>query len=67
MANGDVTKARRLEQGSNIRWRITVKPDGNGDVSIVLPVTTGCNATGAVCTSDGRMLSSRLEFTVSGP
>ena len=29
--------------------------------------TTDCNATGAVCTGDGRKLSNRLEFTVSGP
>ena len=30
----------------NIHWRITVRPDGSGDVSIVLPATTGCGATG---------------------
>ena len=40
--------------------------DGDGTVTIVLPVTTDCDATGAICTEDG-MLSSRLEVTVSGP
>ena len=67
VSNGDVTRAKRLEQGSNVRWRITVEPDSNADVTIVLPVTTDCDATGAVCTHDGRMLSSRLELTVPGP
>ena len=64
-----VTKAKRLEQGSNIGWRITVVPDGNAAVTIVLPVTTDCNATGAICTRDDsdRPLSNRLEITVSGP
>ena len=60
-------KAERLEKGSNIGWRITVQPDDNGDVSIILPVTTDCDAQGAICTADGRELSSRLELTVGGP
>ena len=64
---GKVTGARRLVKGSNIGWEIVVKPDSNGDVTIVLPATTDCDAQGAICAEDGRMLSSPLEFTVSGP
>ena len=64
---GRVTKAQRLEQGSDIGWRITVRPDGNGDVTIVLPETTDCDAQGAICTEDGRKLSTELVLTVSGP
>ena len=67
VTGGEVMKARRLEQGKNVRWEISVTPDGDGTVTIVLPVTTDCGATGAVCTDDGRMLSSRLEVTVPGP
>ena len=67
VTGGTVKKAQRLEQGSNIGWRITVRPDGNGDVTIVLPETTDCDAQGAICTGDGRMLSHRLELTVGGP
>ena len=52
---------------SNIPWRITVLPGSSGDVSDVLPVTTDCNATGAICTGDGRMLSKSIELTVFGP
>ena len=64
---GEVRKAQRTDKPSNLRWLITVEPDSNGDVTIVLPVTTDCDAQGAVCTGDGRKLSNRLEFTVSGP
>ena len=67
VTGGTVRKAQRLEQGSNIGWRITVRPDGNGQVVITLPETTDCEAQGAICTEDGRMLSHRLELTVSGP
>ena len=67
VTGGAVAKARRLTQGSNIGWEITVTPDSDADVTVVLPVTMDCNATGAVCTADGRKLSNRLELTVSGP
>ena len=50
----------------NVRWEINVTPDGTGAVAIVLPATTHCDAAGAVCTDDGRMLSNRLEVTVPG-
>ena len=67
VTGGSVTGARRLEPLSNIGWEIVVEPDSNGDVTIVLPATTDCNAQGAICTGDGRPLSNRLEITVSGP
>ena len=67
VTGGEVVKARRLEKGKNVRWEISVTPDGDGPVTIVLPVTTDCDASGAVCTEDGRKLSSRLDLTVSGP
>ena len=64
---GRVTKAQRLEQGSNIGWRITVSPDSSGAVTIILPITEDCEAQGAICTEDGRKLSTELVLTVSGP
>ena len=67
VTGGAVKKAKRLEQGSDIGWRITVRPNGGSDVTIILPVTEDCDDQGAICTDDGRMLSSRLELTVSGP
>ena len=67
VTGGDVVKARRLEKGKNVRWEISVTADGNGTVTVMLPVTTDCTAEGAICTDDGRMLSNRLEITVPGP
>ena len=67
VTGGEVVKARRLEKGKNVRWEISVTPNGDGTVTIVLPATTDCDADGAVCTDDGRMLSNRLEITVPGP
>ena len=67
VTGGTVQKARRLEPPGNVRWEITVRPDGDGGVTVVLPVTTDCDAQGAVCTEDGRMLSSRNQSTVRGP
>ena len=64
---GKVTGARRLVKGSNIGWEIVVKPDSNGDVTIVLPATTDCDAQGAICADGDKKLSNRLEITVSGP
>ena len=64
---GEVCKAQRMDQPSNIRWRVTVEPDANRDVTVVLPVTQDCAAERAVCTGGGGKLSNRLEFTVSGP
>ena len=67
VSGGEVLKAQRLDKPSNIRWLITVEPDSNGDVAVVLPVTQNCASDGAICTGDGRKLSTRLELTVSGP
>ena len=64
---GTVSKAKREEKGSNIGWTIAIMPDSNDTVTISLPVTTDCGATGAICTEDGRILSNSLSFTVSGP
>ena len=67
VSGGEVLKAQRLDKPSNIRWLIMVEPDSNGDVAVVLPVTQNCASDGAICTGDGRKLSTRLELTVSGP
>ena len=56
-----------MDKPSNIRWLITVEPNGNAEVTIVLPVTEDCDADGAVCTEDRRKLSNSLKFTVTGP
>ncbi len=67
VTNGDVKKAKRKDTGKNRKWIITVEPTGNGDVTVVLPLTTDCEADGAICAADGRMLSNRSGLTVNGP
>ena len=67
VTGGSVEKAQRLEKPSNIGWRITVEPDSNAAVTVVLPITENCDDQGALCTEDGRMLSNRLELSVGGP
>ena len=70
VTRGEVVGARRLDSDSdtpNIRWEISVTPDSTADVTVELPVTTDCEAQGAVCTDDGTVLSSPLKFTVKGP
>ena len=67
VTGGTVTRARRLERPSNIRWEIHVQPASESDVTVVLPITEDCNHQGAICTEDGEQLSNRLELTVSGP
>ena len=52
----------------NRTWKISVRPDAaSEDVTIVLPATTSCDASGAVCTGDGRKLSNTESATVAGP
>ena len=67
VTSGEVTYVRRYSPPSNMRWVMTVVPSSDGDVVLVLPSGRSCDSNGAVCTSDGRMLSNRLELTVEGP
>ena len=53
--------------GNNQAWVVTVTPNGNGDISVALPATPDCSATGAMCTGDNRGLSTGLSATVQGP
>ena len=66
VTNGSATKAKRVDGQSDL-WEITVEPDSDADVTVVLPVTGDCTAQDAVCTRDGTKLSNRSELTVPGP
>ena len=67
VTGGSVTRAVRMEKGNNIRWTIHVEPDSDADLTVVLLITVDCDAQGAICTGDGRMLSNSLNLTVAGP
>ena len=53
--------------GQSDLWEITVEPDSNAAVTVVLPITEDCGSDGAVCTRDGTKLSNRSELTIPGP
>ena len=66
VTNGSATRARRMDGQSDL-WEITVEPDSDAAVTVVLPITENCAAQDAVCTRDGTKLSNRSELTVPGP
>ena len=66
LTNGSATKAKRVNGQSDL-WQITVEPDSDADVTVVLPITENCGSDGAVCTRDGTKLSNRSELTIPGP
>ena len=63
---GTVTDARRVDARRDL-WELTVEPGGTGPVSILVPQDRACTETGALCTADGRMLSTGLGLLVPGP
>ena len=67
VTNGDVASVRRSTQGSNIRWEITVQPDGNDEVTLLLPITANCGDDGAVCTGSEKKLLIGAAVFVRGP
>ena len=70
ITGGAVTAVQPADPDSespNLRWQITITPSGDDAVNIVLPPTTDCTDAGAVCTDNGKMLSTRLELVIPGP
>ena len=62
-----IDSASRITQGSNQGWNVEVNPTGNEAITVTLPETTDCNATGAICTDDSRKLSHPTSAIVAGP
>ena len=63
----NASNARRLVQGSNLRWEITVTPISTADITVGLGPTADCGDSGAVCTEDGRMLANQIHAVIQGP
>ena len=65
VTGGRVTRANRVNLRSDY-WEIEVAPDSHREnVALVLAHNLHCLVVGAICTSDGRRLSNRLELTVT--
>ena len=66
VTGGEVTAARRVDKRRDL-WKITIEPDSAEAVTVRLPETTDCDASGAICTGDGGPLSHSRSATVAGP
>ncbi|MXX90855.1 MAG: hypothetical protein F4Y68_16710, partial [Boseongicola sp. SB0665_bin_10] len=68
VTNGTVKGQQRVDPREYDRWWLWIEPDGNGDVTLRLPPTTGgCDVSGAICTPDGTPLSGGATATIEGP
>ena len=66
VSGGSINRANRKTKGSNVGWKLTVRPTGTDSLTITLPATTNCSSSGAICTEDGRKLSNGSSATVAG-
>ena len=70
VVGGTMVKASRITTGTNIDFSMGVVPDLDTNtnpsraVTITLPATTSCSDLGAVCATEGLMLSNHNEATV---
>ena len=68
VTGGTLRGGRRTDPDGYDRWILRIEPDGNGDVTVSLPATTGgCSATNAICTPGGTALSEEATATIEGP
>ena len=68
VTGGRVTGGRRVD-GRRDLFEMTVRPDGDGDVTIALPAGRACGVSGAICTKSRprRQLTNTPAATVAGP
>ena len=67
VTGGRIEKAGRLVRGSNLGWKLRVRPDGLGPVTLDARATTDCAAPYAACDAAGRRFDGELRTTVQGP
>ena len=68
VTGGRVTGGRRVD-GRRDLFEMTVRPDGDGEVTIALPAGRACGVSGAICTKSRprRQLTNTPAATVAGP
>ena len=67
VTGGTMANFRRTDPAVFDRWTLRINPAGNADVTVSLPATTSCNASGAICTPGGTPLSGPTTATIQGP
>ena len=68
VSGGRVTGGRRVDDRRDL-FRMTVRPDSDGAVTITLPAGRDCGVSGAICTKgeNRRQLTNSPSATVTGP
>ena len=68
VTGGRITGGKRVD-GRRDLFRMTVRPDADGDVTITLPEGRACGVSGAICTKgeNRRQLTNSPSATVKGP
>ena len=66
VTNATVEAASRVDGRSDL-WEVRLTPESDAMVTVSLSPLAGCDAAGAVCTEDGRMLSVGAARVILGP
>ncbi len=62
-----VSAVERLNKPHNDRWEITIPPGGKEDLTVSVGPFSSCSDAGAMCTTDGEVLSNAVTQTILGP
>ena len=54
-------------EDGEVVWEFEIEPDSDEDVTVSLEAWRPCDELGAICTADGRTLSTAVSATVRGP
>ena len=55
------------QEDREVVWELEIEPDSDEDVTVSLAAWSPCDEPGAICTADGRTLSTGISTTVRGP
>ena len=66
VTDATVGAVSRVDGRSDL-WEVRLTPYSDGIVTLLLPLAADCDAAGAVCTGDGRMLSIGVGTVIPGP
>ncbi len=66
MTNAAIAAVSRVDERSDL-WEVLLTPETDAMVTVFLSPSADCDAAGAVCTEDGRMLSFGVARVIPGP
>ena len=66
VSGGRAVSAGRVDRRRDL-WRVRIEPDSSAEVTVTVAAGPACGTPAAVCTKDGRALSSTISATVRGP